>query len=115
MSPFADLPASAAWEHAGSRRGFEVAVFAALLEGTTTAVEGGVVWTVAYAITLDAQWRTVSARISGRSAAGAREALLESDGRGRWHGDGAHLAARVRCLDVDPESSGFTDALPVHL
>src|SRR5690349_6941622 len=114
MSPFADLPASAAWEHAGSRRGFEVAVFAARLEGTTTAVESSEVWTVEYAITLDAQWRTVSARITGRSAAGAREAFLESDGRGRWHVDGDHLAALDGCFDVDLESSALTNAFPVH-
>ena len=109
----------AAWEHTGARRGFEVAFFGRAdervrIEGTTTAAEDGEVWSVGYAIALDPGWRTMSARIAGRSAAGEREVLLETDGRGLWHVNGARLAALDGCLDVDLESSALTNAFPVH-
>jgi uncharacterized protein len=109
----------AAWEHTGARRGFEVAFFSRAdgrvrAEGTTTAVEDGEAWSVHYAIALDSGWRTMSARIEGRSVAGARELFLDADGRGRWQVDGAHLAALDGCFDVDLESSALTNAFPVH-
>jgi uncharacterized protein len=110
---------SAAWEHTGSRRGFEVAFFVRAdervsVEGTTTAVEGGEAWTVQYAIALGPGWQTMSARITGRSAAGRHETVLERDGRARWQVDGAHLPALDGCFDVDLESSALTNAFPVH-
>lgn len=110
---------SAAWEHVGARRGFEVAFFNQVdgrvrAEGTTTALEDGEVWSVDYAIALDSNWLTTSARIAGRSAAGAREVLLETDGHGLWHVNGSQLGALDGCFDVDLESSALTNAFPVH-
>jgi len=48
------LPASAAWQHIGTRSGFEVLFTSArTLEGHTTAVEQGEIWSVSYRIELD--------------------------------------------------------------
>ena len=111
MSPFAELPASAAWEHAGARRGFEVTFFrGARVDGTTTAVEGGEVWAVEYAIELDADWRTLSARVRSH----AQGVTLEADGHGRWQVNSTHDAALDGCFDVDLESSALTNACPGH-
>ena len=116
---FASLPASAAWQHRDARSGFEAVFFQPLpdgcrIEGCTTAVEDGATWTVGYEIVLDAAWTTRRAHLSGRSAAGARSAVLEADGAGRWRVDGAYAPRLDGCLDVDLESSALTNALPVH-
>jgi uncharacterized protein len=116
---FGVLPVSAAWQHRGARRGFEVAYFQPSgrghrISGCTTAVEDGQTWAVSYAIRLDESWTTRSARITGRSAAGARHVRLEADGLGRWRVDGEVASALDGCLDIDLESSAMTNALPVH-
>jgi uncharacterized protein len=117
--PFFPLPASAAWTHQDARSGFEVVYCQPhddghLLTGATTAVENGQSWIVDYEIRLDAGWRTRSARVTGRSTAGARTRLLEGDGGGRWRIDGEPAPHLDGCLDVDLESSAMTNALPVH-
>ena len=98
--PFLPLPPSAAWAHRDARSGFEVVYFQALddghlLTGATTAVEDGQSWIVDYEIQVDVGWRTLSARVTGRSTTGARTRLLESDGQVR--------AAYVRALDLSVE------------
>jgi hypothetical protein len=56
-------------------------------EGHTTAVEDGEAWGISYALTVDADWVTRSAHITGRSALGVRDVRLEGDGTGRWRVD----------------------------
>lgn len=117
--PFLPLPPSAAWAHRDARSGFEVAYFQPhddghLLTGATTAVEDGQSWIVDYEIQVDVGWRTLSARVTGRSTTGARTRLLETDGEGRWRIDGQLALHLDGCLDVDLESSAMTNALPVH-
>jgi len=118
---FTDLPAAAAWRHIEAREGFETAFCAARgsgwrLEGWSAAVEDGVAWTVGYAIDVDERWCTVAARITGRSAAGARAVEIAADGTGsgRWRVDGVRVPALDGCLDVDLEASACTNTLPVH-
>jgi uncharacterized protein len=116
---FHPFPASACWQHRGARSGFEVAYFTAQesgwrIDGTTAALEDGQTWVVSYSIEVDAAWVTRSARITGRTAAGLREVLLESDGAGHWVIDGEPAADLDGCLDVDLESSALTNTLPVH-
>ena len=112
---FLKPPPSAAWQHAGARRGFEVVFFRPSdAEGVTTAVEGDEVWAVRYAIALRSDWSTVSAAITGRSAAGPHEVELDCDGRGGWRVNGLHRPDLDGCLDVDLESSALTNAFPVH-
>jgi uncharacterized protein len=116
---FQPLPPSAAWIHQEARSGFEVVFFEPvddghLLTGCTTAVEEGRSWVVDYAIEVDMDWRTRSARVTGRSSSGPRKRLLESDGDGRWRVDGHPAPDLDGCLDVDLESSAMTNALPVH-
>ncbi len=115
----APMPTAAAWRHRDAREGFEVVYFEALdgghrIEGCTTAVEDGQPWAVRYTILVDDRWTTRSARITGRSATGARRIDIAADGLGRWHVDGAHVAALDGCLDVDLESSSMTNALPAR-
>lgn len=116
---FVSWPGQAAWRHQGARSGFEVVFFAArgsgwLIQGCTTAMEDGALWAVEYAIELDGAGTTRGAQINSRSAAGARSAVLEADGAGRWLINGEHTPQLDGCLDVDLESSAMTNALPVR-
>jgi hypothetical protein len=119
MNAFQPLPPSAAWRHVTARDGFEV-VFLTLADdgpsfaGATAAVEEGKAWAVEYTIELDAAWATRRASVRGRSSAGARELALETNGAGRWRVDGARAEHLDGCLDVDLESSSFTNAFPIH-
>jgi hypothetical protein len=114
-----ELPPFAAWRHHDAREGFEVVFLrpegtGLRVDGHTAAVEAGEGWAVEYAIALDVRWRTRRARVRGRSATGAREVTLEADGEGAWRVDGAPARELDGCLDVDLESSSFTNAFPVH-
>jgi uncharacterized protein len=117
---FADLPTTAAWDHLGGRRGFEATTFSSdgagwQITGSTTAVEGGAAWWVAYEIELSSSFATRRALVRGR--AGERPAssvLIEGDGRGRWVVDGRHDPVFDGCLDVDLESSAMTNTLPLR-
>lgn len=116
---FAPLPATAAWQHQQARAGFEVVYFHRLddgyrVEGRTAAIEDGQTWDVGYEITLDEMWATRRALIVGRSEFGTSTTLLEADGGGEWQVDGVAAPRLSGCLDVDLESSAFTNALPVH-
>jgi uncharacterized protein len=116
---FRPPPATACWQHRGARSGFEVAYFTARehgwrIDGTTAAIEDAQTWVVTYRIEVDATWVTRSAHVTARTAAGARETLLEADGTGRWLVD-SHPAPNLDgCMDVDLESSAMTNTLPVH-
>jgi uncharacterized protein len=116
---FLPPPATACWQHRGARSGFEVAYFQDVadgweVQGTTAAVEDAQTWLVTYSIRLDAAWVTRSARITGRTLSGSREAFVESDGAGRWLINGSPAPHLDGCLDVDLESSAMTNTLPVH-
>ncbi|MEU8205442.1 putative glycolipid-binding domain-containing protein [Streptosporangium sp. NPDC049046] len=116
---FTTPPRSAAWRHLDARDGFEVAYFqpsddGLRVEGCTTAVEDGQTWIVGYTIDLDAAWTTRSARITSRSASGARQTVLEADGAGHWRVDGEPASHLDGCLDVDLESSAMTNTFPAH-
>jgi hypothetical protein len=109
------LPPYAAWRHRDVRDGFEVVFLQGRrFQGTTAAVEGGDAWAIEYAIAVDADWATRSVHVVGRSAAGRREVTLEGDGTGSWEIDGTPAPQLDGCLDVDLESSSFTNALPVQ-
>jgi uncharacterized protein len=115
----ADLPATAAWRHAGARTGFEVLFTrpdaeGLRFEGHVAAAEDGVAWSVRYDITVDAAWRTRRARVATRSAAGEHETRVEVDANGAWRVDGSPAPELDGCLDVDLEASAFTNAIPVH-
>ncbi|MFI0485686.1 putative glycolipid-binding domain-containing protein [Actinomadura sp. 9N215] len=114
---FAEPPASAAWEHRDARTGFEVLRTARrdggwTLRGTTTAVENGTPWVVEYAIEVDGDWHTRSARV--RHPLGGRPLALDKAPDGRWLVDDRHDPRLDGCVDVDLESSAMTNALPVH-
>lgn len=117
--PFETLPPFAAWRHRDARAGFEVVFLRPgpeghLLEGHTAAVEDGQPWAVRYSIVIDASWATRSAHVIGLSGSGHQEVRLESDGAGAWLVNGASAPQLAGCVDVDLESSSFTNALPVH-
>jgi uncharacterized protein len=114
-----EFPRTAAWRHLDVRDGFEVLFLRRdprgfVLDGYSTAVEDGQAWGVRYALTLDASWRTRSARIVGHSARGANDVLLETDETGRWRVDRRPAPLLADCVDIDLEASAFTNALPVN-
>lgn len=116
---FAAPPAAAAWQHRDARRGFEIVFFEShdhgcRLRGCTTAVENGQAWAVDYTIRVDSTWTTRGARITTRSAFGARSVRVEADGVGNWRVDGESAPGLAGCLDVDLESSAMTNGLPVR-
>ena len=117
--PFATPPPYAAWQHRDARDGFEVVFLRERdggyrVEGHTTAVEDGEVFTVEYLIDVDANWRTRRAAVAGHSSEGRYDLTVEGDGEGSWQIDGAAAPALDGCFDLDLESSSFTNALPVH-
>jgi uncharacterized protein len=120
MNPQAPpLPPTAAWRHLDAREGFEVVFLRSeeegyQLYGHSTAVEEGEAWGVSYTLAIDPAWATRSAHIVARTAAGARELLLEGDGAGAWLIEGRPAPEIAGCLDVDLEASAFTNALPVR-
>ncbi|MEU2429746.1 putative glycolipid-binding domain-containing protein [Streptomyces sp. NPDC007861] len=99
-------PSTAAWRHQDTRAGFAVACFQAVengwhIDGYTSAWADGGTFAVEYAIELDTAWRTMGARIRGRSPAGPRSTVLATDGSGHWQVDGEpapHLGPVVRIL-----------------
>jgi hypothetical protein len=117
---FAALPEAAAWRHHEARSGFEVAYFRRIdngcchIAGWTTAVEDEKAWVVDYEIEVDDAWATRRARVTGHAPSGSRFTLLEAGGTGTWRVDGQAAPHLDGCLDVDLESSAFTNALPVH-
>jgi uncharacterized protein len=116
---FSPPPSFAAWRHRGTRAGFEVLFLRTLpaghrFEGHTSAVEAGEAWAVRYAIEVGDDWSTKTAHVVGSSARGRREVRLDADGVGGWLVDGTPAPSLHGCLDVDLESSSFTNALPVH-
>lgn len=118
MTAFSPLPPEAAWRHEGARTGVEVGHFSSVdrvLVGCTTAVEDDhTTWAVSYEISLYDDWRTRSARVTCRSAAGERRARVHADGDGHWTVDGRAVPDLDGCLDVDLESSAMTNTFPVH-
>ena len=112
-----ELPATAAWRHQDARTGFEVAFLRRerggyRLDGYSTAVQEGEAWAMGYTITLDDQWGTRSAHVTGQSASGGHEVRLEGDGSGTWRVDGAAAPQLNGCVDVDLEASACTNAVP---
>ena len=117
--PFRDPPPFAAWRHVDAREGFEVVFFHGAddgyrIEGDTTGLEEGEAWSVRYEIELGREWLTRTARVVSVSRHGRRGVVLETDGRGSWRVDGAEAPTLQGVLDVDLESSSFTNAFPVH-
>jgi hypothetical protein len=117
--PFLEPPRHAAWQHRDVRSGFEVVFLnpgarGCRVEGDTAAIEGEDAWAVHYVIALSAGWVTQEANVTGHSASGSHERTLESIGAGRWRIDGEPAPHLDGCVDVDLESSSFTNALPVH-
>ena len=116
---FGQLPAFAAWRHRGARDGFEVLFLRSdsagcHFDGHSTGVEAGRVWATEYSVTVDADWVTRRVSVRARSASGHRELRLDSSGPGEWLVDGSPAPQLTGCVDVDLESSVFTNALPVH-
>ena len=85
-----------------------------VIQGWTTAIEGGTAWAVEYTIELDGAGATRSAQINGESAAVSSLAVVEADGAGHWLVNGETAPQLDGCLDVDLESSAMTNALPVR-
>lgn len=117
--PSLPFPPQAAWRHGPAQVGFEV-VFPRktsdgfYFESHTSAVEHEQAWAVYGRLEVDASGATRRAQVSGSSDTGRREVTLEHDGAGHWTIDGVPAPELAGCLDVDLESSAFTNTLPVQ-
>ncbi|WP_117210741.1 putative glycolipid-binding domain-containing protein [Allorhizocola rhizosphaerae] len=115
---FAEPPRQAAWEHREARIGCEVTYFRRAggggwrIEGSTSAVEAGVAWSVEYRIDLDPSWTTRAALVSCMSAAGRKYIALSWEHG--WLIDGVHRPDLDGCFDVDLEASAMTNTFPVR-
>jgi hypothetical protein len=67
-----------------------------------------------YRLTWDDEWRLHTAELTVASAQGDRTLRLETDGLGRWQGDGRSLDALEGCLDIDIWPTPFTNTFPVR-
>ncbi len=113
------LPPLAAWRHIDAREGYEALGVhhrpaGIVLDGHTTAVEGGAAFAVGYRIEVDDRWRTRRAELRAWWPHGEGSVLVEGDGAGTWAVDGADRPDLAGCLDVDLESSACTNALPLR-
>ncbi|NNH71805.1 hypothetical protein HLB23_18395 [Nocardia uniformis] len=109
----------AAWRHCAAREGFEVTFLRAtstgmLINGSTTAIEGGRGWTVEYSIALDSEWRTRHAQVAVRHESSRESVRLAANGVGSWTVNGIAAPALDGCVDIDLEASACTNALPIH-
>jgi len=64
-------------------------------------VDETVPWSVAYAITFDAQWVTLGTEVSVERAGHTRQLQLQREASGRWLGDDCEVEACRGALDVD--------------
>ncbi|MGY4859133.1 putative glycolipid-binding domain-containing protein [Cryobacterium sp. AP23] len=113
------LPAQASWRHRGLQCGYEVMFPTTLpsgiqLRGSTTAVESGSAWSVAYRIEADRRWQTRRVDASNSTMRGERRVSIHRAADGHWEVDGHPRADLDGCVDVDFESSSATNTLPVH-
>ena len=113
------LPRQASWRHSGVRRGFEVLFTdhgprGYRLRGVSTAVEEASAWSVEYAIDLDPAWRTQAVRAGASTVDGERHTVLRRSADHGWEVDGIARADLIGCVDIDFESSGVTNTLPLH-
>jgi hypothetical protein len=117
---FSDLPSTAAWRHGDLRTGLEASSFERRgrgwsVAGSTTAVQAGAAWWVAYEIELGESFVTRRAVISAKWGTDpSSEIVIEGDGVGHWLVDGRPAPGMDGCLDVDLESSAMTNSLPIR-
>ena len=114
-----DLPRLATWQHTGVRSGYEV-LFADVrlsgyrLRGSTTAFEADTAWSVGYRVDLDPRWHTRQVVAVATTIAGERRVSIRRLDEVRWAVNGILRPDLDGCLDVDFESSGVTNTVPVH-
>ena len=116
---FTDPPPVASWCHDGSRAGFETTALRRTAAGwtatgSTTAVEAGETWLVAYRLALDAGWRSRGATVVTRTGDGPLRTTRVARTGGEWSVDGVRVPGLAGCLDVDLESSALTNAFPMR-
>jgi uncharacterized protein len=115
-SSFEPPPRSGAWRFLEPLQGFEVTRFRKVrsgfvLEGTSSGLEGGALWSLRYVIQLDSQWRTRHGRIENDLGV---TLTLTADGAGQWLVNGKRRRTLDGCLDLDLEASLVTNMAPVR-
>jgi uncharacterized protein len=115
-SGFGAPPRSGGWRFLEPQHGFEVARFRKtrrgfLFTGTSTGLEGGRLWSLRYAVELDAEWRARRARVENDLG---KVLIIEADGAGKWLVNGKRTRSVDGCLDLDLEASLVTNLAPVR-
>jgi uncharacterized protein len=84
------------------------------LAGTAVFSQEGQACRLEYAIACDAQWRTLSAVVSGWIGEGDVEIEVSRDEAGLWRLNGDLVPAVEGCVDVDLNFSPSTNTLPIR-
>ena len=84
------------------------------LTGTAVFAPEGQACRLDYMIVCDAEWRTVSARVTGWLGNQPIEINISVDATGHWRLDGAECQAVSGCTDIDLNFSPSTNLLPIR-
>ena len=84
------------------------------LTGTAVFAHEGQACRLDYLIVCDAEWRTVSARVTGWLGNQSIEIDISVDATGHWRLDGAECQAVSACTDIDLNFSPSTNLLPIR-
>lgn len=84
------------------------------LEGSAVCAHEGEACRLDYAVTCDAAWRTVSAKVAGWIGATAVDIVLAADAGSRWTLNGTPQRQVEGCVDLDLNFSPSTNLLPIR-
>lgn len=84
------------------------------VEGYEVAVDSARSWVVTFEVRLDDKWRTRQAEVVVVEDERSRQVLIESDGEGEWHLDGAPAPELDGCFDVDIAATPYTNTFVIR-
>ncbi|MGH3430854.1 MAG: putative glycolipid-binding domain-containing protein [Mycobacteriales bacterium] len=84
------------------------------LQASEIVHDGGLAYSVAFAVETDAEWATTSVYVEATDSAGSRELGLTRWPDGAWRSQGHDLPNLQGCVDVDVAATPVTNTLPIR-